>query len=600
MLIFRHLKNFGLILILTFALSFTATGQHGISMYHLKDATFQNSHFNPAYVPQFGQFFLGLPIISGINVHVSSKLSYSEIFTRQSDSTVVDISKAISNLTPQNGIYTHLNFNLLHLGFRLPSNAVVSLFANERVEMDFLFPKQTIRMLWEGNARFLEEEVKVGRFAMSATHFREIGLGFAYEAPEYGTRLGVRVKYLQGLFNGSLPANLTANVLTENENHQINVELANARFRTSGIDIASGNEGDIGTHLIMNGNRGVGVDLGMEYRYNGFYTFALAINDLGFIKWNENVTNYTINDTTFRYTGAQLKDADNIQDSLDKFVDVFNYSDDNTDPYTTMIPARIFGSMIWQGYPGIDVITTIGTRVVQGQPRFSFGIGGRYSTGSGFTGSLNITKLDQQFFNIGAAIATKLSAFQFYLASDHLIGYSAPNIDGFDIRLGINFVFSKKQKSKNSFGSGRRKPDRGPKLSSGSSGKKKSRGPKYGSFLGTEVKVKSKDEIYDVIPLQKKREPGSAQSPEPQFDKKTQTFPTSPKPRFENTEPKNATSEKPKFEKKKAISTTSTKPKFRRKKAVGGSSAKPKFAKKKTVSSRSSKPKFKKRKRRRN
>ena len=61
-------------------------------MYHLKDATFQNTHFNPAYVPEYGNFFLGLPVISGINAHVSSKLSYNEIYTKGGDSTLLDTS----------------------------------------------------------------------------------------------------------------------------------------------------------------------------------------------------------------------------------------------------------------------------------------------------------------------------------------------------------------------------------------------------------------------------------------------------------------------------------------------------------------------------
>ncbi len=567
-------------------------------MYHLKDATFQNTHFNAAYVPEYGNFFLGLPVISGINAHVSSKLSYNELFTPSGDSTIIDLTKAIENLTRQNGLYGHFNINLLHLGLRLPNNAVVSFFANERIEIDFLFPKEPMQLLWEGNATILENEVKIGRFALSANHFREIGLGYAYAVPDFGTRFGIRAKYLQGMFNASMPGSLKANFLTENENHQINVDLKDAMIRTSSIQIATGDEGDIGSHLIGNGNTGFALDLGAEYKYNRYYTFALGINDVGFINWKEDIRNYHIDDTTFRYTGSQLKGAYDLQDSLDMFSEIFEYEDDNTEPYTAWLPTRIFGSMIWNGYPGIDVITTISSRIIQGQPRFSFGVGGRYTTGSGFTASANLTKLDQQFFNIGVGLAAKVSVLQIYLASDHLVGYSAPDLDAFDIRLGVNFIFSKRQKSANSGpGGGRSSGGRGP----GGRDAKRAKGPKYGYFLGKEVKVKGQEGIYDVIKEQKKRPPGGGSSPDPEFDKKVEEQPTSEKPKFENTQPNIQPSKKPKFERKKTVGGVSPKPKFRKKATVGGSSPKPKFDKKKKASNSSSKkPKFKKRKRRKN
>jgi len=565
-------------------------------MHHLKDATFQNTHFNAAYVPEYGDFFLGLPIISGINIHASSKLSYNEIFTPSGDSTIVDVTKAIDALTRQNGVYMHVNLNLLHLGYRLPNNAVISLFANERIEADFLFPEEPVRLLWEGNATILEDRVRIGRFALSANHFREIGIGYAYSVPDYGTRFGIRVKYLQGLFNVSLPGGAKADFTTENENFQINVDLEKALVRTSSMQIATGDEGDIGSHLIANGNRGFGLDLGMDFEYNRYYSFSLGINDIGFINWNEDIRGYYLPDTTFRYTGSELRDAVDLQDSLDVFSEFFEYRDDNVDPYTAMLPARIFGSMTWKGYPGLDITTTVSSRIIQGQPRMSFGVGGRYTTGSGFTASANVTKLDQQFFNVGAALAAKLGFFQFYIASDHLVGYSAPDLDAFDIRLGINFIFTKRNKSTGPGGTGRN----GYKgVNVGGRDAKRAKGPKYGYFLGNEVKVKGQETIYDVIPAQKKREPNSSQSEEPEFNKNINTYAPSEKPKFEGSQPVNATSEKPKFPRKRTVGGQSPKPKFRKKATAGGSSSpKPKFGKKKTNNSRSKKPKFKKKKRR--
>lgn len=499
-------------------MSFGASGQHGLSMYHLRGATFQNTQFNAAHMPDYGRVFLGLPVLSGNNLHVNSKLSYNEIFTKGSDSTILDITKAISNLSAQNGIHAHVNMNLFHLGFRLPNNGVIGVFANERIEADVLFPTRLARFFWEGNTSFLEREVNIGRTAVNAMHYREIGLAYAYALPQYGLRVGVRAKYLQGFFNVGTPGALKATFLTQNENHQWNIDVTNGRVRTAGIEVATGDQGDIGTHLAGNGNTGAALDLGFEYDYNPYYTIALGINDLGFINWKENTKQYTVPDTSVVYTGAQLYGAeDTWQDSVENFVNRFAVYDNNNETYGTILPTRIFGSVIYKGFRTFDVISTISTRVIHGDPRFSFSVGGRYSIGPWLTVSANIIKLDQQFFNGGLALASKLGPVQIYMASDNVLGYNVPDLSAVDFRFGINFIFDKKQPKRRENQLGKIQQP-GPLKQK----KDKKKGPKsstYGFFLGEGVKVKGTDSIYSVIKKQKRRKMKDTRSPKPIFPK---------------------------------------------------------------------------------
>ena len=504
------------IIFIAFFISFAARGQHGLSMYHLRNATFQNTQFNAAHIPDYGRVFLGLPVLSGINLHFSSKLSYNEVISKGSDSTLVHISKAVSNLRAQNGIHGHFNFNLLHLGVRLPNNGVVSVFANERLETDFLFSTRLARFLWEGNTAFLEKEVNVGRTALNVMHYREIGIGYAQAIPQYGLKVGMRFKYLQGFFNIGTPGALSATILTENENHQLNVDVSNGRIRTAGMEILTGDQGDIGTHLANNPNTGAAIDLGFEYDYNGLYTLALGVNDLGFINWNENTKQYTVPDTTVRFVGAQpLYGADEtFEDSIETFVNRFAEFDNNNDTYSTMLPTRIFGSVVYKGFAPFDVISTISTRIIQGDPRLSFSVGARYSLGPWLTASANIIKLDQQFVTGGLALASKVGPVQIYMASDNVTQWNATDISAVDFRFGINFIFDKRaKKPKERSGPGFEKGPKAPK------GKKK-KGPKgstYGFFLGEQVKVKGKDEIYSVIKKQKRRDVTNTRSKQPRW-----------------------------------------------------------------------------------
>ena len=512
--------------------------------------------------------------MSGVHVHGASRVSFSDIFDNSGDNTFIRISEAIDQLSRQNGVYAHNKINLFHFGYRLPNNAVVSAFVNERIEADFLFPKEAVEYAWQGNGTKLEEEINLNRLAANATYFREYGVGLAYLEPRSGVRFGARVKYYQGFFNGSMPWNFKGSTRTENENYQLNLELENSEFRTSGYDILAGNKGDLPSHLVSNGNTGFGADIGFEYTYNRSYKFALGINDLGFINWKENVTHYELNDTSFRYVGADLFGITlvELQDSIADFLDQFQIDDNNRDPYTTVMNPTVYGSLIWNAYPGIEVLTSVSTRIVQGEPRFAFGFGARYKVGDVLTLSGNLTKLDQQFVNLGAGLSAKFSVFRFYIASDLLVpynGYSVADLEGVDFRAGLNFVFKSRKRGPSvptgPSGLGGSSGGYVPSRAQGNTTEYDTRGPKSSMFLGVPIKAKGREGPYTVIKKQKQPAPikntSSGGVPKEKFG--TVKNKPSKKPRF-GKGPKIKSAKGPKFRFKGLGKkwTKSKKPKF--------------------------------------
>ncbi|MEM9324979.1 MAG: DUF5723 family protein [Bacteroidota bacterium] len=546
-------------------LTSVAFGQSGLSLYHLGNVVYQSTDFNAAYVPDDADVFLGLPAMSGVQLHGNSKVSFNDVFDNSGENTLITITNAIDELTRQNGVYLHNKLNLLHFGYRLPNNAVVSVFANERMEGDALFTKQAVETVWRGNATQLEEEINLGRMAFNATYFREYGLGLAYVIPRSGLRVGGRVKFYQGFVNFSLPWNFDGSFRTENENNQLNLTIENAEARTSGYDILTGenNHGDLGSHLISNSNTGFGADLGFEYNYGGLFTFALGINDLGYINWKENVTHYEleVNDTTFRYVGADLFGINliDLQDSIADFLDQFQINDNNKDPYTTVMNPTVYSSVTWRVYPGVDMVTSISSRIVQGEPRFSFGVGARYTMGDWLTVSGNLTKLDQQQFNLGAALSAKVSVFRFYIASDLLVpynGYSAANINGLDLRAGLNFVFrSRKRRGRGGFdvptgasGIGQSGGGYVPSQAKSATSADPGKGARSSYFLGQPLKVKGQDGPYSVIRKQKQPKPitGTSSGGVPKEKYGTMKNKPSKKPSFGRA-PKIKSAKGPKF-----------------------------------------------------
>ncbi len=482
------MKKSDIITILFLASSFCLKAQTSVSFQHLGNATFQNNLINPSLIPE-GKLFIGLPLISGIHMNVNSKLNYKEIFTKRGDRNIVDIKgKVLGRLQNQNLLSVELNINLFHLGYRLNSGSLLSFTVNERIEGDFLFSKQLVDYIFNGNVNYLNQDVKVSKAGGSFSYFREYGLGFATSINDQLT-IGVRGKYLNGFVNVSTPGNAKATLRSSGEAYQLSAEWKNAQFRTSGLDI---NDNDLASHLIMNENHGVALDLGGTYRLNGFYTLTGSILDVGFINWKENIDNQVLGDTTFEYNGVNLEELGNIRETLeDSLFNKFK-SRSNTDAYRSWLPVRAHGSWIYHYRPKTDIYVTVGSKYLHRQFKLLYGAGVTHQFRKSFTGSISVTRLPQQFFNLGMAITVKGGPAQMYLAADHIINFSVPDAKAFDFRFGINFIFGEfgqssrwGQSSKSSIGG--------------------AKGLDTNIFLGKKIKTRSHEGIYSIITRQKQR-----------------------------------------------------------------------------------------------
>lgn len=465
--------------------------QTSVSFYHLGRATYQNSQLNPAWIPE-GKLFVGLPVLSGVHVHVNNKLSYNELFTKENNQILLDVDKVLSNLQRQNMVSAQVNVNLLHIGYTFDAGPTLSFFANERVEVDALYPREIVDFVWNGNNTLLNEKVQIGRVGARASHFREIGIGFAAPVTDQ-LDFGLRAKYMIGFLDASTPGNLTANLTTSGEFFQLEGELKNAQFRTSGVDIYDETVGDLGSHLVSNSNTGLAVDIGAEYKLSRYYSIAGSILDIGWINWKENVVNETLNDTTFTYRGVNLDGVGDIRDALeDSLFSRFETTETN-DAYKSWLPVRAYGSWIYHYSPQTDFYATVGTRLIHGQLKMLYGGGITHEFGKAFTASISGTKLPQQFFNIGAAFAVNGGPIQLYMAADQVINFSVPDAKAFDFRFGMNIKIRRRQEELAEDAAVGKAPIAGAK------------GIDTNVFLGKSVKTKKRDGIYSVIKKQKRR-----------------------------------------------------------------------------------------------
>lgn len=475
-----------------FLTTLTCFSQTSLSFQHLGNATFQNNLINPSLIPE-GRFFIGLPVLSGVHINVNNKFNYNEGFTVESTRTLVDVPKIISNLQRQNMVSTKVDVNLLHFGYKLKSGALLSFVANERIEADFLYPKEMLEYVFtRGNSEFYNQDVKISKIGLRATHFREFGLGIAAPVNDQLT-VGIRGKFLIGFANASLPGGTKAILNSNGEAFQIDAEWKKAILRTSGFDIYDETVGDLGSHLIMNGNKGFAIDIGGTYKLNRYYTITGSVVDLGFINWNENIKSYSLADTTFNYSGVNLEDLDDIDQTLEDSLFSKFETTDTFDPYKSWLPVTAYGSWIYHYSPKTDFYVSAGTRLVQRHLKMMYGAGVTQKFGKVFTGSLSVTKLPQQFFNVGAAFVVKGGPVQMYMAADQVINFSVPDAKAIDFRFGMSFAFGNRPEKEAESGLSRA-PING------------ARGIDTNVFLGKKVKTKKRDGIYSIIKRQKRRE----------------------------------------------------------------------------------------------
>lgn len=486
-----------LVSLLFFASLFTsvATAQTSVAFYHLGNATFQNSFYNPSVIPE-GKVFLGIPVLSGVHVNYNNKFDYSDVITKSESGNQINLATFLESLQKNNMVSTSTSINLFHLAYTTPAGYNFSVFANERIEMDFLYPRSLIELAVNGNAALVGERLKIGKTRLTATHFREIGVGASALIPKYRLSVGMRLKYLQGFVNASTPHNMKADITTNSVDYSLSLDMKAATLRTSGLGIMQGTEGDLATHLIGNQNRGAAIDLGVTWDVNRLLTISSSLTDIGFISWKENIKNHTLGDTTMNYNGLDLKDRENLEQQIkDSLFNKFkNRLTTNEDPYSTFLSPKLYSSVSYKAPSGGDVIGSFGTRYLNGQFNFLVGAGYRHAFGKFFVGSASVTRLPQQFLNIGAALAVKGGPAQLYLAADQLVNYDATKFKSLDVRVGVNFIFGNRVKNfKSAFDQ------------KGSKARRQRNRATSNSFLGSKVKVKGQEGIYTIISKQDRR-----------------------------------------------------------------------------------------------
>jgi hypothetical protein len=462
-----------------------ASAQNGQAMYFMNIP--QNHLLNPALRPS-NSLYIGLPVVSGINLNINNNfVNFSDVFIKgQPKDSIIsflhpgyNVDKFLAKIKDKNSMEPEVAIQLLGVGFSVGKDGYVFLDISDRIDGNIVLPGDLFRLALKGNEGFVGNKIDLSSLRGDIKYYREVGVGFSKNFTDK-LRIGIKGKLLFGIADASIDNNALGIIVNSDYSHTFDANLAvnisgpvnvymdskhnidsvvfdNNRFKTSnGItDFLSGKK-----------NMGLGMDIGATYDLTDRIVLSASLTDLGFIRWNKDVTNLKANNH-FEFSGLNMLDyfngtktLDEIGNNmLDSLKNAFVVSKTKTS-FTTYLPFGISLGGSYNVTKQISVGLLSYSRVIEKQFREALTLSANINLGNALSTSLSYTAENYQYDNLGAGLAFRAGIAQFYLVSDRIpiswnkISDKNTNIilpanwNTFNLRLGMNLVFGNKSKEK--------------------------------------------------------------------------------------------------------------------------------------------------------
>ena len=302
---FHNIKKLSLVAASAISAIFVMA-QDNQSGYFVEDYTYRFL-MNPALGNS--RNFVAMPALGNVNAELAGNLSLTDVIYNVNGRTTtflnpgVSASELMGNLNDMNKTGVNMRLNILSGGFKA-WGGYNTINISARADVNVHLPKSIFSFLKEGISN---QTYDIAGVKANAIGYGEISLGHSRDiTPEI--RVGANLKFLVGI--GSVDANLEKAELALNRdcwditsNATVHTSLKGMRYemdrnKHTGHEYVSGLDGDFSA---PNGF-GVAVDLGATYAPKALrdWEFSLALLDLGFISWSEDLLSNTNGDKHFR------------------------------------------------------------------------------------------------------------------------------------------------------------------------------------------------------------------------------------------------------------------------------------------------------------
>jgi len=442
------------VVIVLMACSFQAKAQYDFTMQGMTLVP-QRMYINPAFVPD-SKWHIGIPALSSNQVTLGMNgLAFSQVIKRDAnDSLYVDLQNGLDKMGKNLYQSANLKIDLFSFSFTFGPNQNNFMYVNStaRVAIRSMIPKDLINGIWKGNGAYLGETIDLKKMNADATAYTEWSIGYTRKLLDKKLRIGIAVKYLNGITNIST-ANRGLSLYTDPNNYSITAK-ADVTLNSAGL---LGDFSNIGNNIsyktFLTGNHGFAFNIGAHYLINDKWEVAASANDLGMIFWKDNTNNKTIGDANFTYQGLDLAQYLTQPDSANvfqEFVDTLEAAFPLTDTennYSTSLSSQIYVSGAYnftdRDRLGLDFYGEIFK--THFEPAVALNYTHKFGTILQLSGSYMYN--NRSFANVGLGFALTLGPVQWYLSMDNILAPIIPQfVQNAQLHSGLNFVVNYKDK----------------------------------------------------------------------------------------------------------------------------------------------------------
>lgn len=448
-------KILHLFLSLTFFSSF-AQSEFTLGM---MEHVYQSSYINMTAKPSH-KVSIGLPGMSSIYAGFAfTGLKVEDLYkVLPNGETRWDVANIKSKLTSNTMVFGSASTDIFH--FRLKARNTFLSFHIRSVLSSYLGLPSALGLAITGENVDENNKPKnwdLAGLSADVTHYNEYAFGLSTTLKKFS--YGFRVKFLQGL----------SNISTESDNPSINFNdqfhVRGGGFIRANISSPADTSNSVPSsyraqdYFTNFDNKGFATDLSLAYKFNQKLTFALSVNDIGFISWSTNGRTEEIN-ANVSFTGIKsidpLLSGQNI-DSLKYKLD-FNAVRGKIDSYSKFLIPNLYFIAKYDITPRWSVSATMFAQKYHAI-RLGIAAGTQLKLGNLLSLAGNI-KYQYSAVNLGFGLVVKPGPFQFYIATDNIplsiqtfkdentgstVAYAPLSTNQFNIRTGINLVFGKER-----------------------------------------------------------------------------------------------------------------------------------------------------------
>ena len=444
------------------------TGQNKQLLYNFTDIP-QSLMTNPGADVKY-KWFAGVPLLSGISMNVgSSGFSAYDLFANDGIDFNTKLRSVLSKTTSNDVLTLNQQLELFSGGFRIgtvDNSSFLSFGLYQEFDLLSYVPHDIATLAINGNIDYLGKRFNLADLSVKADLLSVFHIGMHKKIQE-NLIIGARAKIYSNIFNASSITNtgyIYTNTSTDSFYEQI--VYSNIQLNTSGFSQYNdvNNNSNVGTDvkkgILIGGNLGLGLDLGLTYYPQSNVQFTASIIDLGYIKHSKNVESYSYKGfynykgLVPKFNGENAAQA-NFQDFKEAIVlDTLNVK------YTTWRPTKfnasaqysfeeervVDGSCNCEGTdPSIFYKSIVGAQLfAMTTPKSTLmALTAFYKRNfsKSFQMKATYTVDSYSFTNVGLGMTTKVGPVNFYVVADNLLSYAdISKANSLSFQLGLNVI----------------------------------------------------------------------------------------------------------------------------------------------------------------